>query len=83
MVRHPIHRDDTFTYTILVSGSNTAMTYAVSGDDNHVALQYGVVNGPFGPFPIAGGDLSITLTDNSDATMSVDRYRSECTADLF
>ena len=58
--------DDTFTYTILVDGDNTGITYSISGDDTQSGLVYGVVNGPFGPFPIAAGDLSITITDAQD-----------------
>jgi protocatechuate 3,4-dioxygenase beta subunit len=59
--------DDTFTYTIFVTGSNTGFAYHISGDDNQNNLFYGVLEGPFGPFPIAGGDLSITITDAMDS----------------
>ena len=58
--------DDTFTYTIIVTGDNTGGTYSISGDDTQSGLAYGVVNGPFGPFPIADGDLSINITDSDD-----------------
>ena len=60
--------DDTFTYTITVSGSNTGATYSISGDDTQSGLSYDVVEGPFGPFPIASGDLTITITDVDDAS---------------
>jgi hypothetical protein len=59
--------DDTFTYTINVTGANTGASYSISGDDTQSGLSYGVVNGPYGPFPIAGGDLTITITDVDDA----------------
>ncbi|MCB0704182.1 MAG: T9SS type A sorting domain-containing protein [Saprospiraceae bacterium] len=59
--------DDTYTYTIEVTGANTGSTYNVAGDDTHAGLLYGVVNGPFGPFPISGGDLDITVVDADDA----------------
>ncbi|MCB9053529.1 MAG: hypothetical protein H6556_29170 [Lewinellaceae bacterium] len=59
--------DDTFTYTINVTGSNTGATYSISGDDTRSGLAYNTVNGPYGPFPIAGGDLTITITDVDDA----------------
>lgn len=55
--------DDTFTYTIELTGSNTGATYSISGDDTQAGLSYGVVEGPFGPFPISSGDLTITVTD--------------------
>jgi hypothetical protein len=58
--------DDTFTYFIEVSGANTGATYDVSGDDTQAGLSYNVINGPFGPFPIADGDLNITVTDSDD-----------------
>jgi hypothetical protein len=60
--------DDTFTYTIEVTGANTGTTYDITGDDTQTGLQYGIQNGPFGPFPIAGGDLDITIVDADDAT---------------
>ena len=64
--------DDTFSYTIEVSGSNTGSTYSISGDDSQTALSYDVVNGPYGPFNVAGGNLAITVTDVDDANCSED-----------
>jgi hypothetical protein len=66
-----------------VTGANTGSFYNISGDFTQTGLQYGVVEGPYGPFPIAGGDLSITITDGEDGSVSIDRYRSECTGNLF
>lgn len=60
--------DDTFTYTIEVSGTGTGASYSISGDDTQNALAYNTLNGPFGPFPISGGDLTITITDDNSAT---------------
>jgi hypothetical protein len=61
--------DDTFSYTItLMSGMGTGSSFAISGDDSQTGLSYDVVNGPFGPFPISGGDLNLTITDEDDAT---------------
>jgi hypothetical protein len=63
--------DDTFTYTVQVTGSNTSGTYEITGDDSQSGLSYGVVNGPFGPFPISGGDLNITIADSGDANCAL------------
>ncbi|MCB0707037.1 MAG: hypothetical protein KDC34_17095, partial [Saprospiraceae bacterium] len=64
--------DDYFTYTIEVSGTNTSTTYNISGDDSHTGLSYGVINGPFGNFPISGGDLDITIADSAAPNCAVD-----------
>ncbi|HMQ47430.1 MAG TPA: SdrD B-like domain-containing protein [Saprospiraceae bacterium] len=60
--------DDTFSYTIEVSGTGTGISYSISGDDTQGGLAYNTVNGPYGPFPISGGDLTITITDDNDAS---------------
>ncbi|KAA3623789.1 MAG: hypothetical protein DWQ02_24045 [Bacteroidetes bacterium] len=59
--------DDTFTYTIQVTGTDTGNSYSISGDDSHSGLSYGVINGPFGPFDISSGNLTITITDSDDS----------------
>ncbi|MCB0679000.1 MAG: carboxypeptidase regulatory-like domain-containing protein, partial [Saprospiraceae bacterium] len=59
--------DDTYTYTITVlSGMSTGTSYSITGDDAQSNLPYDVTNGPFGPFPINGGDIDITITDDDD-----------------
>ncbi len=58
--------DDQFEYTISVTGTNTGMTYKITGDDSRVGLGYGTPSGPFGTFPIAGGDLDIMIMDETD-----------------
>jgi hypothetical protein len=54
-----------------------------------MALAYNVVNGPFGPFSIAGdGDLNITIVDVDDSNCTVNETvdaplpcSDECTLD--
>jgi hypothetical protein len=61
--------DDTYTYTIVVPGGmGMGATYSISGDDAQNNLAYNIVEGPFGPFPISGGDLNITITDDGDGS---------------
>ncbi len=66
--------DDLFEYTINVSGQNTGSTYTIMGDDMRVGLGYDVNAGPFSMagFPISGGDLNLTIQDDSDPTCTVD-----------
>ncbi|MCB0706880.1 MAG: hypothetical protein KDC34_16305, partial [Saprospiraceae bacterium] len=59
--------DDTYSYTIQVDETEgLGVTYSITGDDSHAALSYGVVEGPFGPFLLSDGDLTITITDDGD-----------------
>ena len=61
--------DDVFYYTIDVPDTPASgVSYSITGDDSQATLAYNIVHGPFGPFPISGGDLSITITDDADAT---------------
>ena len=60
--------DDTYTFTIQVDEtSGLGVSYALSGDVAATGLSYGVVEGPFGPYPVSGGSLVVTITDESDA----------------
>ena len=64
--------DDTYTFTILVDETTgTGVSYALSGDVTATGLSYGVVEGPYGPYPISGGDLTIDITDESDAACAL------------
>ncbi|MCB0642686.1 MAG: hypothetical protein KDC44_13650, partial [Phaeodactylibacter sp.] len=63
--------DDTYSYTVEMAGLNTGATYSIGGDDSQSGLSYGVVEGPFGPFPVSGGDLTITLTDADDPACQI------------
>jgi hypothetical protein len=56
--------DDTFSFDLTVSGSNTGSGWTAN-DPNNSSGNYGVpVN--LGPYPISGGNLSFTVTDNTD-----------------
>ncbi len=56
--------DDTFSFTVLVSGSNTGAGWSAN-DPNGVSGIYNVEI-PFGPYPISGGDLSFAIIDDGD-----------------
>jgi len=62
-----ITSDDTFTFSVNPI-NNGGSTYSISGDVMAVGLSYGAAGGPFGPFPISGGTLNITITDDTDQT---------------
>ncbi len=55
--------DDTYTFSVTVTGSNTASGWTAS---NGTTGNYGV-SVSFGPFAISGGDQNITITDNDDS----------------
>ncbi|HRI26499.1 MAG TPA: SdrD B-like domain-containing protein [Chitinophagales bacterium] len=56
--------DDLFTFTLMPTGLGTGSTYNVSGDVTANGLSYASAQ-QFGPFPISGGDLDLTITDNA------------------
>ncbi|MEM6396884.1 MAG: hypothetical protein AAF741_11105, partial [Bacteroidota bacterium] len=58
--------DDTFTFTVLVSGSNTGAFW--SADDPNATIGGYGNSTTFGPYPISDGDLTITVTDSDDAS---------------
>jgi len=58
--------DDTFTFEVTVTGSNTGATWSAD-DPNSTTGAYGAVVS-FGPYDISSGDLSFTITDADDAT---------------
>jgi len=66
--------DDTFTFTVSVTGNNTGSGWTAN-DPNNSAGGYGVATA-LGPYPISGGPLNITFTDNDDpnctTTITVD-----------
>ncbi len=69
--------DDTFTFTILVStngSTDLAGEYTIFEYDENGALTnitynnaYDVEQGPFGPFDVSGGDISLDVDDESNA----------------
>ncbi|MEM6398048.1 MAG: gliding motility-associated C-terminal domain-containing protein, partial [Bacteroidota bacterium] len=58
--------DDSFTFTVLVSGSNTGAFW--SADDPNATIGGYGNNTTFGPYLISNGDLTITVTDSEDAS---------------
>lgn len=63
--------DDTFTFDVNVSGSNTGSSWVSNDPNNNSGTYNSVVN--FGTFLISGGDLSFTIhdIDNSNCSTSV------------
>ncbi|MBR9920664.1 MAG: T9SS type B sorting domain-containing protein [Bacteroidetes bacterium] len=56
--------DDTFTFDVTVSGSNTGPGWSAN-DPNNTSGNYNVPTS-FGPYPISGGPLNITIVDAID-----------------
>jgi len=56
--------DDTFTFDILVNGSNTdaAASNTFNDDQGNNGVAYGATTS-YGPFPIAGGPITVMFTD--------------------
>lgn len=65
--------DDRYSYSIKVTGNNTGLTYYILESSGSVRemLPYGSTQGPFGPFPISGGNVSITVFDTEDSGCKV------------
>jgi len=63
--------DDTYTFDILVNGSNTDVgaTNTFNDDQGNTGIAYGTTVS-YGPFPIAGGPITVTFTD-ADAPAAV------------
>ena len=66
--------DDTFTFTITATGSNTGASYKVDKITPaptatvFASVNYGTTSAASTAFPISGGNLTLTLTDNTTAT---------------
>ena len=60
--------DDTYTFDILVNGSNPAVgaTQTFDDDQGNTGTAYGSTVS-YGPYPISGGDITVTFTDADDA----------------
>jgi gliding motility-associated-like protein len=56
--------DDVFTFDVIVTGSNTASSWTAD-DVGMTSGSYGSAVA-FGPFPISGGDIVLTITDDDD-----------------
>ncbi len=61
--------DDTYTFDILVNGDNPdpAASQTFSDDQGNAGVAYGTTLS-YGPFPISGGNVTVTYTDTEDAT---------------
>ena len=70
--------DDVFTFDVEVSSQNSGNTMTAN-DPNSTSGNYGEVVS-FGPYSIAGGDLSFSISDDVDPTCSVDIMVSAPTA---
>jgi len=57
--------DDTYTFSVNVTGFNTGSTWTATWNGSTLSGTYGV-NANFGPFPIANGPITITFTDSND-----------------
>jgi len=60
--------DDTYTFDITVNGSNTfpGATNTFSDDQGNTGIAYGTTVS-YGPFPIAGGNITVNFTDTEQA----------------
>jgi uncharacterized repeat protein (TIGR01451 family) len=64
--------DDTFSYTIQVSGQNTSTSYQISGADSQSKLAYNLTQGPFASFSMQGTNQIINLTDSTNSACKLD-----------
>ena len=63
--------DDKFTYKITATGSNVGATYSISGGDTYANRSYGTEHTSTNSFPISGGNLALTLTDDTTASCTL------------
>ncbi|WP_046746299.1 beta strand repeat-containing protein, partial [Kordia zhangzhouensis] len=59
--------DDTFTFYINPNGTLLGATYSVTGDVTRSNIAYDLPE-QFGPFPISGGNIVFTITDDADGS---------------
>jgi hypothetical protein len=59
--------DDTFTFFISPTGNLLGTSYTVSGDISRSGISYDAPE-QFGPFLITGGNITFTVTDDTDGT---------------
>ncbi|OQX02854.1 MAG: hypothetical protein BWK73_41305 [Thiothrix lacustris] len=64
--------DDKFTYKITATGSNVGATYSITGGDTYANRSYGTEHTSTNSFPISGGNLALTLTDDTTASCKLD-----------
>ncbi|HMO38269.1 MAG TPA: hypothetical protein PKC76_04155, partial [Saprospiraceae bacterium] len=63
--------DDLFYFYIRATGRNHSDCFNITGDFNRTCLSYNRELGPFGPFPVSGGDLRINLLDRNSPHRNV------------
>ncbi len=63
--------DDKFTYKITATGSNVGATYSITGGDTYANRSYGTEHTSTNSFPISGGNLALTLTDDTTASCTL------------
>ncbi len=59
--------DDTWTFNLTVTGTNTGAAWTATINGQNTTGQYGTPKS-MGPYPIAGGNLSISIKDNTTFT---------------
>ncbi len=61
--------DDTYTFDILVNGSNPTVgaSNTFNDDQGNAGVAYGTTLS-YGPFPISGGNITVNFTDADDGT---------------
>ncbi|QTR50271.1 SdrD B-like domain-containing protein [Candidatus Thiothrix anitrata] len=64
--------DDKFTYKITATGSNVGATYSITGGDTYAGRSYGTEHTSTNSFPISGGNLALTLTDDTTASCKLE-----------
>ncbi len=67
-------QDDLFTYTIEIESIGLGNTFSIAGDDTQSALLYDNSQGPFGPFLILDGDLSINIIDDANTNCTLNQF---------
>jgi uncharacterized repeat protein (TIGR01451 family) len=69
--------DDTFTFTINATGTGVGATYKVDkisptpSSTPFASVAYGTTSAASSAFPISGGNLTLTLTDNTTTTCNL------------
>jgi len=59
--------DDTFTFDILVNGTNPGASNTFNDDQGNSGIAYGTTIS-YGPYPISGGNITVIFTDADDST---------------
>ena len=61
--------DDIFSFNITTTGTDVSTDYNIqTGSDTFSNVPYNIESGPYGSYLITDGDISLTLTDGTDAS---------------